>query len=197
MAGLPYLMIDEPMPLAETASIFNETMLSYQVLQSCTKEERLGLLENGLMEATQTVVDIYSRFLFEQEVVDTRADHSMNVDELKDAMLRAQEASYGDGLKQDERHPYMWACKSHYYWSGNNFYNFPYAFGLLFGKGVFARYLEKGPAFADDYCKLLRSCGSAPVAEVAASVGIDVRNPDFWRSSLEVIKKDIDEFCSL
>ncbi len=197
MAGLPYLMIDEPMPLAETASIFNETMLSYQVLQSCTKEERLGLLENGLMEATQTVVDIYSRFLFEQEVVDTRADHSMNVDELKDAMLRAQEASYGDGLKQDERHPYMWACKSHYYWSGNNFYNFPYAFGLLFGKGVFARYLEKGPAFADDYCKLLRSCGSAPVAEVAASVGIDVRNPDFWRSSLEVIKKDIDGFCSL
>ena len=62
---------------------------------------------------------------------------------------------------------------------------------------MFARYLEKGPAFADDYCKLLRSCGSAPVAEVAASVGIDVQNPDFWRSSLEVIKKDIDEFCSL
>ena len=197
MAGLPYMMTDEPMPLAETASIFNETMLSWQVLSSCGPEERLYLLENGLMEATQTVVDIYSRFLFEQEVIDTRADHAMSVDELKTAMLRAQEASYGDGLDPEVRHPYMWACKCHYYWSGNNYYNFPYAFGLLFGKGVFARYLEKGPAFAEDYCRLLRSCGSAPVAEVAASVGIDVRDPAFWRSSLEVIRKDIDTFCSL
>ena len=197
MAGLPYMMTDEPMPLAETASIFNETMLSWQVLSSCGPEERLYLLENGLMEATQTVVDIYSRFLFEQEVIDTRADHAMSVDELKTAMLRAQEASYGDGLDPEVRHPYMWACKCHYYWSGNNYYNFPYAFGLLFGKGVFARYLEKGPAFAEDYCRLLRSCGSAPVAEVAASVGIDVRDPAFWRSSLEVIRKDIDTFCFL
>ncbi len=196
MAGLPHLMIDTPMPLAETASIFNETMLSYQVLQSCQPSERLYLLENGLMEATQTVVDIYSRFLFEQEVVDTRADHAMTVEELKDAMLRAQEASYGDGLRKDARHPYMWACKSHYYSSGYNFYNFPYAFGLLFGKGVFARYLEKGSAFADDYCRLLRGCGSAPIAEVAAGVDINVRDPEFWRSSLSVIKKDIDEFCS-
>ena len=197
MAGLPYMMTDEPMPLAETASIFNETMLSWQVLSSCSPEERLYLLENGLMEATQTVVDIYSRFLFEQEVIDTRADHAMSVEELKAAMLRAQEASYGDGLDPEIRHPYMWACKSHYYYSGYNFYNFPYAFGLLFGKGVFARYLEKGPAFAEDYCRLLRSCGSAPVADVAASVDIDVRDPAFWRSSLEVIRKDIDEFVKL
>ena len=197
MAGLPYLMTEEPMPLAETASIFNETMLSWQVLNSCGPEERIYLLENGLMEATQTVVDIYSRFLFEQEVIDTRADHAMSVDELKAAMLHAQEASYGDGLDPEIRHPYMWACKSHYYSSGYNFYNFPYAFGLLFGKGVFAQYLEKGPAFAEDYCRLLRSCGSAPVAEVAASVGINVHDPAFWRSSLEVIRKDIDEFESL
>ena len=197
LAGLKYAMIDVPMPLAETASIFNETMLSHQVLKACDDAERLTLLESGLMEATQTVVDIYSRFLFEREVVDTREDHAMTVDELKAAMLRAQEASYGDGLDADARHPYMWACKSHYYSSGYNFYNFPYAFGLLFGKGVFARYLEKGSAFAPGYEKLLRSCGSAPVREVAASVGIDVGSADFWRSSLEVIKEDIDEFCAL
>ena len=197
LAGLPYSMIDTPMPLAETASIFNETMLSWQVLSSCTPAERLYLLENGLMEATQTVVDIYSRFLFESEVIDTRADHSMSVDELKDAMIRAQKESYGDGLDESFLHPYMWACKSHYYSSGYNFYNFPYAFGLLFGKGVFARWLEKGESFVPDYCRLLRYCGSAPVADVAASVGIDVRSEDFWCSSLEVIRKDIDEFCRL
>ena len=197
MAGLPFVMTDTPMPLAETASIFNETMLSYQVLSSCTPESELNLLEAGIMEATQTVVDIYSRFLFEQEVVDTRADHAMTVDELKDAMLRAQDRTYGDGLDPELRHPYMWACKSHYYSSGLNFYNFPYAFGLLFGKGVFARYLEQGSSFVPVYCRLLRSCGSDTVANVAASVGIDVRSTDFWRSSLSVVEKDIDRFCEL
>ena len=197
MAGLPYSLIDTPMPLAETASIFNETMLAYQVRRQCPEEARLALIENGLMEATQTVVDIYSRYLFEREVVDTRADHAMNAEELKAAMLRAQEASYGDGLAKDARHPYMWACKSHYYSSGFNFYNFPYAFGLLFGKGLFAQYLEKGEAFVPEYCRLLRACGMDSVAGVAARAGIDVRSADFWRGSLSVIREDIDAFCRI
>ena len=197
LTGLPFLLTDVPMQLAETASIFNETMLSYQVLSSCSPEEELCLLENGLMEATQTVVDIYSRFLFESEVIDTRADHAMSPEELKACMLRAQDLSYGDGLDPACRHPYMWACKSHYYSSGLNFYNFPYAFGLLFGKGVFARYLEKGDGFVEDYCHLLRSCGSDTIANVASLAGIDVHSPDFWRSSLAVIRRDIDRFCLL
>ena len=197
MAGLPYCLTGTPMPLAETASIFNETMLAHQVLGSATEDEQFTLLESSLMEVTQTCVDILSRYLFETEVIDTRADHAMTVDELKDAMLRAQDATYGDGLDKNVRHPYMWACKSHYYSSGYNFYNFPYAFGELFGKGVFAQYLKEGDAFVPKYNQLLRSCGSGTIAEVAASVGIDVRSADFWRASLEVVKADIDTFCKL
>ena len=197
MAGLPYCLTGTPMPLAETASIFNETMLAHQVLKNATAEEQFTLLESSLMEVTQTCVDILSRYLFETEVIDTRADHAMTVDELKDCMLRAQDATYGDGLAKDVRHPYMWACKSHYYSSGLNFYNFPYAFGELFGKGVFAQYLKEGDAFVPKYNQLLRSCGSGTIAEVAASVGIDVRQADFWRASLEVVKAEIDTFCQL
>ena len=197
MAGLPYCLTGTPMPLAETASIFNETILAHQVLKTATEDEQFTLLEASLMEVTQTCVDILSRFLFESEVIDTRADHAMTVDELKDCMLRAQEATYGDGLAKDVRHPYMWACKSHYYSSGYNFYNFPYAFGELFGKGVFAQYLKEGESFVPKYNQLLRSCGSGTIAEVAASVGIDVRDPTFWRASLEVVKNDIDTFCKL
>ena len=197
MAGLPYCLTGTPMPLAETASIFNETMLAHQVLKNATEEEQFTLLEASLMEVTQTCVDILSRYLFETEVIDTRADHAMTVDELKDCMLRAQDATYGDGLAKDVRHPYMWACKSHYYSSGYNFYNFPYAFGELFGKGVFAQYLKEGEAFVPKYNQLLRSCGSGTIAEVAASVGIDVRQADFWRASLEVVKEEIDTFCQL
>lgn len=197
MAGLPDELTGVPMPLAETASIFNETMLAHQVLKNATEEERFTMLESSLMEVTQTCVDILSRYLFETEVIETCTDHSMSVKELSDAMLRAQDATYGDALAENARHPFMWACKSHYYSSGMNFYNFPYAFGELFGKGVFAQYLKEGDAFVPKYNQLLRSCGSGTIAEVAASVGIDVRSIDFWRSSLEVVRKDIDDFCAL
>jgi len=197
LAGLPYLLIHTPMPTAETASIFNETILAHQVLASATEDEQLTLLDASLTESTQTIVDILSRYLFETEVIATRADHVMTVEELKDAMLRAQDATYGDGVDPAVRHPYMWACKSHYYSVGRNFYNFPYAFGELFGKGVFAKYLEQGADFVPAYNQLLRYCGSDTIANVAASVGIDVRSRDFWRSSLEVIKGEIDRFCAL
>lgn len=197
MKGLPECMTDAPMPLAETASIFNETLLSNAVLASAENAERLALLESSLMEATQTIVDIFSRYKFESQVIEKRKDHSLSVSELKEIMLDAQEQTYGDGLDPDARHPYMWACKSHYYNSGFNFYNFPYAFGQLFGTGVFALYQQEGPAFVERYNQLLRSCGSAKIADVAMSVGIDVRNPDFWRTSLKVYQDNIEEFITL
>ncbi len=197
MADLPYLMIDAPMPLAETASIFNETLLSHAVREQVDKKEAFSLLENYLMETTQTIVDIYSRFLFENAVVESRKNHALSVEELKAAMLDAQEKSYGDGLNRNIRHPYMWACKSHYYSPAVNFYNFPYAFGELFGLGMFAMYKEQGTEFVPKYNKLLSLCGSKMVADVAASVGIDVRSVDFWRSSLKIVTDDIDEFIRL
>ena len=112
-------------------------------------------------------------------------------------MLRAQRESYGDGLDADYLHPYMWACKSHYYSADVHFYNFPYAFGLLFGKGIYARYEAQGASFVPAYERLLALCGKDTVAGVAAGVGIDVRSVDFWRSSLDILRQDIDRFEAL
>ena len=197
MKGLPLAMRHEPMPLAETASIFNETLLASVLRAGAGKEELFGILETELQNATQVIVDIYSRYLFETAVIDGRKTHQLSVEEMKNLMLDAQDQSYGDGLDPEFRHPYMWACKSHYYIPGFAFYNFPYAFGLLFGKGVFAQYQEKGADFVPTYNQLLRSCGSGNIAQVAASVGIDVHSVDFWRESLRVIEKDIHLFNRL
>lgn len=197
MKGLPLSLRGEPMPLAETASIFNETLLASVLRAGAEKEELFTILEAELQNATQVIVDIYSRYLFETAVIEGRKTHQLSVEELKNLMLNAQEQSYGEGLDPELRHPYMWACKSHYYIPGMGFYNFPYAFGLLFGKGVFAQYQEKGADFVPTYNQLLRSCGSGSIAEVAASVGIDVRSVDFWRESLRVIEKDIALFVQL
>ena len=197
LTSVPMLMTETPMPLAETASIFNETLLSQTVRRSADDATRLVLLENSLMEATQTVVDIYSRYLFESAVIEARKTHIPSAQELNGFMLDAQEQSYGDGLSKDARHPSMWVCKSHYYSTGLHFYNFPYAFGLLFGLGVFVQFQKEGAAFVPKYDKLLASCGSDTVRNVAASVGIDVNSVDYWRSALDVVRGEINEFLAL
>ncbi len=193
----PIMMTETPMPLAETASTFNETLLISQLLKTATPEEELTLLDSCLTEQTQTMVDIYSRFLFEQKVVAAQADHALDVDELKETMLWAQEQSYGDGLDPEYRHPYMWACKSHYYSTGVHFYNFPYAFGGLFARGLYARYEQEGEAFVPVYCDLLSRFGSDTIANVTASVGIDVTTPDFWRSAVESVLVQVRRFVEL
>lgn len=191
------LMADPPMALAETASIFNETLLNHTIRQSADEETAFGLLEGNLQETTQVVVDIYSRYLFESAVFEARKTHIPSARELKDMMLDAQEKAYGDGLDQEFRHPWMWVCKPHYYSLNQHFYNFPYAFGLLFGLGVFAKYQEQGNTFMPRYDALLAACGSGKVADVAASVGIDVRSTDYWRSALSVIRGEIDQFVAM
>lgn len=187
---------DYPMPLAETASIFCETIVTNAALKSATDAEKLVIIEDSIMSANQVIVDIYSRFLFESSLFEGRKDASMSVDELKDAMLNAQKEAYGDGLNQDFLHPYMWVCKPHYYYADYNYYNFPYAFGLLFAKGLYAKYKEEGDAFLPKYDALLKSTGDNNIKDVLSIVGVDAHNPDFFRASLALIKKDIDFFLN-
>ncbi|MBQ8654262.1 MAG: M3 family oligoendopeptidase [Clostridia bacterium] len=197
LRGLSMLNCGYPMPLAETASIFNETLLTSKMLETATPEEQIMLLEQEVSDANQVIVDILSRYIFETEVIERRKTHALSSRELQEIMLDAQRQSYGDGLDPEYMHPYMWACKSHYYRADLHFYNFPYAFGLLFGKGIFARYMERGDAFVPEYDQLLRATATGNVADVAASVGIDVRSVDFWRSSLQVFRESIDKLCEL
>ena len=184
MTDVSVLLADEPMPLAETASIFNETLLAERILKAADRGARIALLDQQLSDAAQVIVDILSRYIFETEVVNRRKDAVMTARELCDIMLDAQRQTYGDGLDPECMHPYMWACKSHYYSPDAHFYNFPYAFGQLFAVGVYRLYEQRGAAFLPDYEKLLRDAGAGDVREVAASVGIDVADVNFWRSSL-------------
>lgn len=186
-----------PMPIAETASIFCETIVMNAALEEANAEEELSLLETSIQDAGQVIVDIYSRFLFESELFKRRKDHSLSVKELKELMVEAQKKAYGDGLDHEYLHPYMWVNKVHYYYAERNFYNFPYAFGLLFSKGLYAKYLEDKEGFVREYDKFLRATGKNTIADVAKIMGIDVHSVNFFRSSLELIKKDIERFMEL
>lgn len=197
MNEVSILLSDYPMPLAETASIFNETLLAERMLEKADRDAQIALLEQQLADGAQVIVDIYSRFLFESEVVERRKNAVLSAKELCNIMLDAQKKTYGDGLDPEALHPYMWACKSHYYATDVHFYNFPYAFGQLFALGVYALYRQRGAAFLPDYEKLLRDAGSGDIREVANSVGIDVADVDFWRTSLKVFEDKLNALTAL
>ena len=197
MADGSILLADCPMPLAETASIFNETLLAERMLEDADDDARAALLEQQLSDGAQVIVDILSRYLFESEVVSRRKDQVMTASELCEIMLDAQRRTYGDGLDPECLHPYMWACKSHYYDTEVHFYNFPYAFGQLFALGVYGLYRARGAAFLPTYEALLRDAGKGDVRDVAASVGIDVASVDFWRSSLSIFEEKLNALETL
>ena len=181
-----------PMALAETASIFCETLLfEHAAEHSHDDGERLALLDVHLVGATQTVVDIHSRFLFERELCARRRRTTLSVADLKSAMLDAQDAAYGDGLHADYRHEYMWAVKGHYF---TPFYNWPYTFGLLFGIGLYAQYLDDPEKFRSGYDDLLSTVGMADAATLAAQFGFDIRARDFWAESLAVVERHVDDY---
>jgi pepF/M3 family oligoendopeptidase len=186
-----------PMTLAETASIFCETIVRNAVMRSAGAQEQAEILDSALVSACQVVVDITSRFLFESRVFEQRARRDLSIDELCAIMREAQLESYGDGLDQDALHPYMWAAKGHYYNTANSFYNFPYMFGLLFGLGLYARYQSDPAGFKTGYDDLLASTGLADAATLAGRMEIDIRSPAFWRASLDTIRSDIDRFDDL
>ncbi|MBG0785587.1 MAG: M3 family oligoendopeptidase [Anaerolineaceae bacterium] len=197
-AGKTVMQKQTPMTMAETASIMCETIMFNAIRETITDpQEELALLETALIGDSQVIVDIYSRYLFEKEVFERRENADLSADELSEIMENAQEATFGDGVDPEYRHKYMWTWKPHYYSANLSFYNFPYAFGLLFGVGLYAIYQKRGAAFVPDYKKLLSSTGEAPAAELAARFGIDIRSKQFWADSLAVIGKRIDRYCEL
>ena len=186
-----------PMPIAETASTFCETIIKKAAIKEADKEEALSILESEISDSTQVIVDIYSRFLFESWFFEKRKESSLSVEEIKELMINAQKEAYGDGLDPEYVHPYMWTWKPHYYYVNSNFYNFPYAFGLLFAKGLYAEYIRRGDSFPQDYENLLSITGKNKIADVTKVMGIDIHNKDFWRSSLKTIEEDIEKFIEL
>jgi len=166
-------------------------------LRRADAQGQLLLLESSLGGACQIVVDITSRYLFESRVFAARKERELSVEDFKRLMTEAQAETYGDGLDADTYHPYMWAVKSHYYSAGRSYYNFPYMFGQLFGLGLYARYQDDPERFVAGYDDLLSSTGLADAATLAARFDIDIRTPDFWTASLDVVRRDIDRFASL
>ena len=184
-----------PPALAETASIFCETLMLQSILSPTTADaERLAILDTDLTGARGVVVDIHSRFLFERALTAEREHGVLSAERMCALMTEAQRAAYLDGVDHEHLHPYLWAVKGHYYTA---YYNWPYTFGLLFGVGLYAHYVRDPERFRTTYEDLLSATGLADATDLAARFGIDITDGAFWTASLDVFRSRIDEFCTL
>ncbi|MDF2942397.1 MAG: hypothetical protein K0S01_1255 [Herbinix sp.] len=191
------LNVNYSMPVAETASTFNEALIMEAAINETEGREKIALIESQLQDVTQIICDIYSRFLFESAVFEKSKTGFLFADELKEMMLAAQKEAYGDGLDHDYLHPYMWVLKGHYYSENLSFYNFPYAFGGLFARGLYEKYKVEGEAFVPKYRALLNATTIMSVEDAAKQAEINLEDPQFWRTSLRTIEDLIEDFVRL
>ncbi len=195
----PFLAQSYPMPLAETASIFSETLVTDAALSKVTdRGERLALLDSKLQAAYTMFTDLHCRFLFDRKFYAERANGVVQTERLNELMIEAQREAFGGMLDERGYHPLFWASKLHFYITGAPFYNFPYIFGFLFSGGVYDVARREGKSFAPKYRQLLVDTGSMTCEDVAKKhLGADLTKPDFWNAAVERSLADIDEFVKL
>ena len=190
---LDYNLCSYPMTLAETASIFSETMVTNSMLKTANLSEKINLLEMHLSDSCQTLLDILSRFYFEKSVFEERENKELVAEDFCRLMNDAQNKTYGNSLTET-KHPYLWAVKTHYYSPSLDFYNFPYAFGQLFALGLYSQYKESPKEFPSQYQELLKNTGSMTCEEVCKLAGFDITTKDFWLSGIKELKLEFEEW---
>jgi pepF/M3 family oligoendopeptidase len=182
------------LPLAETASTFNEILLMNGAINNAEGEEKIALLDKQITDSLMILPDMYVRYKTEDELIKRRKKEFVYAEEINKLMTDTQKEVYGDALDNDYLYPYVWCDKSHYYSSQRSYYNFPYAFGGLFGRGLYAKYAEMGESFVPKYRELLKATSTMSIEDAAMTMGIDLTAPEFWRKSLQTIYDSIDLF---
>lgn len=197
MDDLPPLTQNYAMNVAETASTFAEMLVADSAVRNAPDDqEKMVLLDQKAQSSVAYLMNIHARFLFETSFYERRKQGPVSVEELNQLMIAAQKEAYVDALS--DYHPHFWASKLHFYATEVPFYNFPYTFGYLFSYGIYARSLEEGAGFEQKYVALLRDTGRMRVEDLAKKhLDVDLRQPGFWQSAVDLALADIQEFLRL
>jgi oligoendopeptidase F len=197
MRDLPLAEQDYPMTLAETASIFAETVLNDTLLDAArTKEEKIEFAWSAVSNALSLLLNIPARYVFEKSFYEKRQERSLNVEEFKGLMDKAWTDCYGDLLSENDK--MFWAHKLHFAITGVSFYNFPYSFGYLFSLSIYARKEKYGAEFMDKYKALLLDTGRMSAEDlIQKHLGEDITEPKFWQKPIDTVIQQLEQFKQL
>lgn len=196
----PILLRDYPMNLAETASTFAEAVVGQRRLEDCqTDYDRLDILSSQCGDAAAFLMNLRSRFLFEDAFHIKRADGELTVDDFTELMVDAQKKAFRGALADDGYDPLFWVSKLHFYIDDWPFYNFPYTFGYLLSLGLYAEGTAGNSIdFADRFDKFLVLTGRLQTEDaVQQGFGHDLTKPTFWNQALDEVERRINAFVEL
>ncbi|WP_429101053.1 M3 family oligoendopeptidase [Aeromonas rivipollensis] len=184
----PLAQRDYPKTLAETASLFAETLVRDALLaRAQTREQRLAIAWMDGERVASLLLDVPSRFHFERALVAGRAEGYLGAGQLRAMMKSAKQQWYGDSLSEYDE--LFWASKGHFSIADLGFYNYPYLFGYLFSLGLYAQKERVGADFVPAYRALLADTGRMSAESlVEKHLGVDIREPAFWQESLRYVE---------
>ena len=187
MSSQPVLARLYPMTLAESASTFGEMILTDGILNApdVDDQQKAAILDMETGHAAIYLLDIPVRYEFEKAMYEERAQGEISVSRLKELMCETQRRVFGNLLEEGGEDPYFWASKLHFYITGTTFYNFPYTFGFLLSRGLYARFRQEGTSFLPRYADFLKSTGSDSAENVARNtIDCDLESPEFWSDAI-------------
>jgi oligoendopeptidase F len=181
-----------PLTLAETASVFGETVVFGRLLEAAdTAESRLSLLAESLEGTIATVFRQIAMNRFE-DLAHTarRGEGELAVDRLGELWAESQAEMFGDAVEMTDGYRSWWSYVPHFIDTPG--YVYAYAYGQLLALSVYRRYLEEGEGFVSSYLALLAAGGSRPPEELGRIVGVDLTDPGFWDSGLDLVAEQLE-----
>ena len=181
-----------PLTLAETASVFGETLVFRRLLDAAeTPASRLALLAENIEGSIATVFRQTAMNRFEDLVHTARREEGeLSVERIGDLWDRSQTELLGDAVEVTDGYRSWWSYVPHFI--GTPGYVYAYAYGQLLALWVYGRYLEEGESFVPRYLELLSAGGSRSPEELAAIAGLDLTDPGFWNDGLKLVRAQLD-----
>jgi oligoendopeptidase F len=182
-----------PLTVCETASVFGETLVFRRLLDAAQEpESRLSLLAENIEGSIATVFRQVAMNRFEDLAHTARRESGeLSVDRIGELWAQSQEELLGDAVEVTEGYRSWWSYVPHFI--GTPGYVYAYAYGQLLALSVYGRYLEEGEAFVPKYLDMLAAGGSRSPEDLAAIAGLDLTDPGFWRSGLDLVKGQLEQ----
>jgi oligoendopeptidase F len=182
-----------PLTLAETASVFGETRVFGRLLdQAPTPESRLSLLAESIEGSIATVFRQTAMNRFEELVHTARREEGeLSVERFNELWARSQEEMLADTVELTEGYHSWWSYVPHFIATPG--YVYAYAYGQLLALSIYKRYVDEGESFVPSYLELLRAGGSRSPEDLGRIVGIDLADPGFWDSGLDLVEAQLEE----
>jgi oligoendopeptidase F len=182
-----------PLTLAETASVFGETLVFRRLLeQAATPQSRLSLLAESIEGSIATVFRQTAMNRFEELVHGSRREEGeIAVDRFNELWVQSQVEMLDDSVELTDGYRMWWSYVPHFISTPG--YVYAYAYGQLLALSIYKRYVDEGESFVPSYLELLRAGGSRSPEELGAMVGIDLADPGFWDSGLDLVEAQLEE----